>query len=91
MRARLPARLRLSGSALFALRRPSESEIRRYLAAQSDLPFSYGEVGAAWKDAPPKGYAVDSYQVRLGEGEEAFARAKGRCAAANSSTSGGQR
>ncbi len=39
------------------------------------MPYSYGEVGATWKDAPPKGYAVDRYRVWLG-GKEAFGLAK---------------
>ena len=62
---------------MFSFRRPSESEIQRYLAAQRGLPFSYPQVGATREDRPPKGYAVDRYRVRLGEGEEVFGRAKG--------------
>ena len=62
---------------MFCFRRPSESEIQRYLAAQRDLPFSCPEVGATREDRPPKGYAVDRYRVRLGEGEEVFGRARG--------------
>ena len=61
---------------MFSVRSPSEAEVRRYLAAQEALPFSYPEVGATRQGAPPKGYAVDRYRVRLGEGEEAFELAK---------------
>ncbi len=61
---------------MFSLRRPSEDEIRRHLAAQRYLPFSYREVGATREGAPPKGYAVDRYRARLGNGEEVFERAK---------------
>ena len=61
---------------MFSVRRPSEAEVRRYLAAQDALPFSYPEVGVTREGAPPRGYAVDRYRVRLGAGEEAFGRAK---------------
>lgn len=62
---------------MFSLSKPSGGKVRRYLAAQRALPFSYGEVGATRRGAPPKGYAVDRYRVRLGAGEGAFGRAKG--------------
>ena len=55
---------------------PSASDIERFIASQDGLPFSYAEVGATRAGRPPKGYAVDRYRVRLGEGEEAFERAQ---------------
>jgi uncharacterized protein (UPF0548 family) len=61
---------------VFLLREPSDDAVRRFLSSQKDLPFSYGEVGASRKDAPPRGYAVDRYRVKLGEGPEAYRRAK---------------
>ena len=60
---------------MFLLKKPSETEIERFVSSQRDLPFSYGEVGATCGEAP-KGYVVDRYRVRLGEGEEAYERAK---------------
>jgi uncharacterized protein (UPF0548 family) len=61
---------------MFLLRRPSDDAVRRFLSLQKNLPFSYGEVGASRKGAPPDGYVVDRYRVKLGEGPEAYGRAK---------------
>lgn len=55
---------------------PSDDAVRRFLASQKDLPFSYEEVGATWEGAPPNGYVVDGYRVKLGEGPETYERAK---------------
>lgn len=62
---------------MFLIREPSDAEIREFIVAQASLPFSYAEVGATREGVAPKGYAVDRYRVKLGEGEEAFERAKG--------------
>src|SRR5262249_10103881 len=59
---------------MLLLRRPSDKEIRRFLAAQQELAFLYSQAGAT-QGAPPHGYAVDRARARLGEGPEAFARA----------------
>lgn len=60
---------------MFLFREPSGDAVRRFLSSQKDLPFSYEEVGATREEAPP-GYAVDQYRVKLGEGPEAYERAK---------------
>lgn len=60
---------------MFLLRRPSEVAVRRFIASQENLPFSYKEVGASREGAAPRGYVVDRYRVRLGEGPEAYAQA----------------
>ncbi|QIN80220.1 DUF1990 family protein [Rubrobacter marinus] len=60
---------------MFLPRKPSEAEIERFVSSQKNLPFSYERVGATRGDAP-KGYVVDRYRVGLGEGEEAYGRAK---------------
>jgi uncharacterized protein (UPF0548 family) len=60
---------------MFLIREPSKVDVRHFLSSQSVLPFSYDEVGASLKGALPKGYAVDRYRVKLGEGEEAYERA----------------
>ena len=60
---------------MFLLKRPSKAEIESFVSSQRRLPFSYREVGATRGEAP-KGYVVDRYRVRLGEGEEAYVRAK---------------
>ncbi|PLS85676.1 MAG: DUF1990 domain-containing protein, partial [Actinobacteria bacterium] len=61
---------------MFLLKKPSKPEIERFVSSQRNLPFSYGEVGSTRGEAP-KGYVVDRYRVKLGEGEEAYERAKG--------------
>lgn len=61
---------------MFLLREPSRENIERFLSSQKDLPFSYEEVGASREGVAPKGYVVDRYRVRLGEGPEVYERAK---------------
>ncbi len=60
---------------MFMLREPSEAAVRRFISSQKGLPFSYKEVGASREGAPP-GYVVDRYRVKLGEGPEAYERAR---------------
>ncbi len=50
---------------------PTPDEIDRFLAAQRGTDFSYQEVGATRREAPPS-YTVDHARARLGAGEEAF-------------------
>jgi uncharacterized protein (UPF0548 family) len=59
---------------MFLLRQPSGETIRRFIASQKDLPFSYSEVGAT-KTTPPPGYTIDHNRIRLGQGRETFMRA----------------
>ena len=58
------------------MKKPSKAEIERFIASQRDLPLSYDEVGATRDGVPPKSYVVDRYRVKLGEGEEAYERAR---------------
>ncbi len=60
---------------MFLFKKPPEPEIERFASSQSDLPFSYAEVGGT-RGEVPRGYVVDRYRVKLGEGEEAYDRAK---------------
>ncbi len=60
---------------MFLFRKPSEDYVRRFISSQRDRPFSYGEVGASREGAPPKGYMVDRYRAKLGEGPKAYERA----------------
>ena len=56
---------------MLSLRKPSADALRRFLAAQRELPFTYEAVGAtAW--TPPAGYVVDRTRIKLGEGEAVF-------------------
>lgn len=54
---------------------PSTEEIEAFLHSQREAPFSYDEVGASLRNAPP-GYVADHNRVRLGSGEQAFVRAQ---------------
>jgi uncharacterized protein (UPF0548 family) len=59
---------------MFRLTAPSDDDVRRFLASQRDLPFSYPEVGAS-RAVPPAGYNVDHNRIKLGSGPETFQRA----------------
>lgn len=56
---------------MILLHEPTTREVEAFLEAQKDARFSYPEVGATRKGAPPY-YKVDHNRVRLGTGEEAF-------------------
>jgi uncharacterized protein (UPF0548 family) len=56
---------------MLSLRKPSVDSLRRFLAAQVGLPFTYAAVGAT-AQTPPAGYVVDRTRVKLGEGEAVF-------------------
>lgn len=54
-----------------SLRKPSAGALRRFLAAQRELTFTYEAVGAT-AETPPAGYVVDRTRIKLGEGEPVF-------------------
>ena len=56
---------------MLSLRKPSADALRRFLAAQTKLPFTYAAVGAT-AETPPAGYVVDRTRIKLGEGEPVF-------------------
>ena len=60
---------------MFLIRNPSQAAVRCFISSQENLPFSYENVGASQEGAAPRGYAVDRYRVKLGEGPEAYAQA----------------
>lgn len=64
---------------MFTLTEPSDEDIRSFVATQSQLPFSYAEVGATRFDpdqsAAPRGYKLDHNRIELGRGPEVFQRA----------------
>jgi uncharacterized protein (UPF0548 family) len=60
---------------VFSLHRPADAEIEKLIAAQTDAPFSYGEVGAS-RGEPPAGYDFDTHSELLGPGEKVWRRAK---------------
>ena len=59
---------------MYFLSKPHPDEIHAFLSAQKVQSFSYGHVGAS-RGRPPRGYTTDHNRIRLGEGEEVFARA----------------
>ena len=65
---------------MFTLTEPSARDIENFLAQQSNLPFSYADVGAR-RTSPgagssvPRGYNVDHNRVQLGRGAEVYGRA----------------
>ncbi len=60
---------------MLRVRRPSESEIERLLGEAREAGPTYPEVGATRDARLPAGYRHDSYERRLGPGEEVFGRA----------------
>lgn len=65
---------------MFALTEPTESDIAKFVYEQSQLPFSYSEVGATQvalsdRAVTPHGYNVDHNRVQLGRGADVYARA----------------
>ena len=54
-----------------SLRKPTVVSIRRFLAGQAELPFSYSAVGAT-AESPPAGFVVDRTRIKLGDGESVF-------------------
>jgi len=61
-------------NSLLYIRKPSEETVRRFIADQRDLSFSYPEVGATQTETPT-GYTVDHNRIKLGEGETTYTRA----------------
>jgi uncharacterized protein (UPF0548 family) len=55
---------------------PSDGVLRKFLATQKPLSFTYSEVGASNGD-PPRGFVVDHTRARLGAGRETFEAAVG--------------
>lgn len=56
---------------MLLLHEPTLRQIEHFLKSRGGRPFSYAQVGATRKGAPP-GYKVDRNRVRLGTGEAAF-------------------
>jgi uncharacterized protein (UPF0548 family) len=59
---------------MFFLKEPSNDQISRFIFFQRELPFSYPEVGAT-RQTLPEGYTIDRNRIKLGVGEEVYARA----------------
>lgn len=59
----------------FALK-PNRESIAAFIAAQKNCEISYAEVGCTRDMRPPNRYNVDHNRVRLGQGPEAYEKAK---------------
>jgi uncharacterized protein (UPF0548 family) len=61
---------------MFLLRRPTDVEIRDYLAQQADQPLSYDFAGETrGEPTSRRGWRVDRHRVLLGRGESVYCRA----------------
>jgi len=62
---------------MILFRRPTDSQIRDYLAGQADQSFSYDDVGCT-RGVPRsrRGWNIDRELVHLGEGEHVFRQAR---------------
>jgi uncharacterized protein (UPF0548 family) len=62
---------------VISFRKPSADSLRRIVATQSGLEFTYPSVGATKASGPaPTGYVVDHTRVELGRGSTVFDRAQ---------------
>src|SRR6476659_8712046 len=58
---------------MFSFRKPSNESLRRFLAEQARLDFTYPAVGATAEGQPlPAGYKLDHTRVPLGAGAATF-------------------
>jgi uncharacterized protein (UPF0548 family) len=62
-------------SQLISLSKTSPASIRRFIAAQSALDYTYSDVGATATSLPAD-YALDRTRIELGQGEEVYQRAR---------------
>src|SRR5262249_39112184 len=58
-----------------SLRRPTDSQLREFIARESLLPFSYPNAGSTIFGEVPTGFVSDSNRVELGRGDEVFRKA----------------
>jgi uncharacterized protein (UPF0548 family) len=58
---------------MFLHHKPSPDVIRKFIASQRELPFSYRQVGAT-QTAAPSDYIIDHNRTKLGAGEDTYRR-----------------
>ncbi|MFN5296833.1 MAG: DUF1990 family protein [Planctomycetaceae bacterium] len=56
---------------MVSFQKPAVDSIRRFIAEQAKLDFSYSAVGAS-ATTPPAGFVVDRTRIQLGEGEAVY-------------------
>jgi uncharacterized protein (UPF0548 family) len=59
---------------MFFLTEPNEPDVKRFIARQKDLPFTYSSVGAT-NNTPPLDFTLDHNRILLGRGDVIFRRA----------------
>ena len=59
---------------MFRISEPSEQDVARFIESQSNLDFTYREVGAT-NSTPPSGYTIDHNRIQLGSGEGTYKHA----------------
>ena len=60
---------------MFLMYKPSEQEVRVFLASQQDKPFSYSPAGIT-RNPPASGYNIDHNRMQLGSGLQCFSYAR---------------
>ena len=60
---------------MIIVRRPSAQRSQNLLDDQRDAPLTYAHAGGTRDDPMPAGYVHDRYEIDLGTGEAAFAKA----------------
>lgn len=60
---------------MFSFQKPSDESVRRFLAEQDHLNYTYSAVGATFS-TPPTGFVVDHTRINLGNGEKVFEAGK---------------
>jgi uncharacterized protein (UPF0548 family) len=61
---------------MWSFRKPNDEQLKRFLDAQAEEPFSYAEIGQS-NDGSPPGYNVDHNRALLGRGKAVFDAACG--------------
>jgi uncharacterized protein (UPF0548 family) len=61
---------------MFLLHRPTEGEMRRFVAEREGAAFTYPEVGASRGTTAPPGYRPNHARTLLGHGAETYRRAQ---------------
>jgi uncharacterized protein (UPF0548 family) len=64
---------------MFTLSEPSDEDVLKFVSSQSNVSFSYAEIGATRLEQTghadaPRGFTVDHNRIQLGRGAEVFQR-----------------
>ena len=56
---------------MFTITEPTDKDVQKFISSQSNLKFTYSEVGAT-NSALPAGFTIDHNKIQLGHGEATF-------------------